>query len=545
MPAKTRKLPEDASQKSPTQTELKKMTRADFVEFITNLYTEDDSFTMSEIELNNTIDFLKKFHTNPPDMAESLQSRGTPDNPLMTPIGLAHHVNQISEGKTAQQETKIKEKQDQATQIKKLQKELKQNKKSAQATKQELAFKEINKEIEKLQKSNKMALEATQFLYMMNYFQQESTKLELCTASKYIIYKPPLKIGLRLGSSTLFQDVRTQQRKNPTDKTDKNICAQKAKILVDLVFPNEEAFQTQYDEISAQLMENSIEMMTNKKIPLCVQMDAESVPNAYLIPAMNKTTFVEAVKYLQVWTDDRNLQETLEFSIRLFSGCFIANHKTYKGMEVGNDEVRSEHINNVVKLSDALVNKTQASETTACRLIEITEQTPVASLHQKFAHFTVHTISYLAMMQDFYAVNAYATKLKESLTAKEEKSEKDEKHLQTLEQDRKYLENAVYLNKGQKLTNDWKEIQSLASDVEKYKAIAPNNEKLLTQLTADVTTHFGLNRLALHAFDNANLSTNAVVAFESLHPEFTWDEDMTSAPHPTLGQRDPTIEDVD
>jgi hypothetical protein len=226
MPAKTSKLPEDASQKSPTQTELKKMTRADFVEFITNLYTEDDSCTMSEIELNNTIDFLKKFHTNPPDMAESLQSRGTPDNPLMTHIGLAHHVNQISEEKTtAQQETKIKEKQDQATQIKKLQKELKQSKKSAQATKQELAFKEINKEIEKLQKSNKMALEATQFLYMMNYFQQESTKLELCTASKDIIYKPYSAIGLRLGSSTLFQEVRTQQRKNPTDKTDKkNMC---------------------------------------------------------------------------------------------------------------------------------------------------------------------------------------------------------------------------------------------------------------------------------------------------------------------------------
>jgi hypothetical protein len=285
-------------------------------------------------------------------------------------------------------------------------------------------------------------------------------------------------------------------------------------------------------------MENSIEMMTNKKIPLCVQIDTTSVPNAHMIPAMNKTTFVEAVKYLQVWTGNRTLQDTLEFSIRLFKGCFIAKHKTYKGMEVGNDEVRSEYINNVVKLSDVLVNKTQAGETTACRLTEITEQTPVASLHQKFAHFTVQTISYLAMMQDFYAVNAYATKLKENLTAKEEKSAKDERYLKKLEEDKRYLEKAVYVKRGQRLTNDWKEIQSLASDVEKYKAIAPNNEELLTQLTADVTTHFGLNRLALDAFDNANLSANAVVAFESLHPEFTWDEDITSAPDPETEVRE-------
>ena len=42
MPAKTSKLPEDASQKSPTQTGLKKMTRADFVEFITPTRALDD-----------------------------------------------------------------------------------------------------------------------------------------------------------------------------------------------------------------------------------------------------------------------------------------------------------------------------------------------------------------------------------------------------------------------------------------------------------------------------------------------------------------------
>jgi hypothetical protein len=519
---------------------LKKMTRADFIEFITKLYSESDAdqsneaqLTMNENELNSTINFLKGFKTNPENMADIIKSRGTPANPLISHDGLATlSSNLMNDHRQV----------------------LVQNSKISKSKNQ-------NKDKNKIES-------ITHLLYVLSNFQQELTKLQLSTKSESLIYKPNPAIGLQLLNLPFFNEVCIQQRKNK--KTSDAIVPEKATGLAKFAFPEEKDFEAKYDEISTQLMENSIEMMGSNKIPLYKTVDHVSRPNAHLIPAMNKKTFVDAVKYLQIepkifieeaitvclgqdggwheasanlmwnlmWSPEmleninfsigcHPLQETLEFSVRLFQGSYISTYRNYPGMNLGDDpDVRSEYINNVVKLSGALVNKTKAGEKTQCQLVDVTDQTPVALLHKKFADFTVQNISYLSMMQDFYVVNAYATRLKESLTAKEEKSEKDEKYLKKLAEDKQYLEDAVYVKRGHRLSTEWKAIQILANTVEKYQTIAQNDEDLLQMLTDDVATDFGLNTVALNTFDCPNPSTNAIVHFAALNPHFTWDGDI-------------------
>ena len=269
---------QEAHNPNPAQSEgagtpgLKKMTRADFVEFITKLYSPNDSAQIDEDEplmneqaLNNAINFLKGFKTNPENMADIIKSKGTPENPLMGNHGLVALASILIND---QREI------------------LAQSLKANKITKKE--------NIDKIKINN-----LTELLYIMNVFQQELTNLQLSTVSKYLIYKPNPVIGLKVSHLSFFEEVFEEKRKSKNSVDE--IAKRKAEGLTKLAFPEKKNFGDKYDEISKQMMENSIDMMTRKNIPLYKRSDdAISIPHAHLIPAMNKKTFVDAVKYLQI-----------------------------------------------------------------------------------------------------------------------------------------------------------------------------------------------------------------------------------------------------
>jgi hypothetical protein len=487
MPAKLVQRIADKQQLPVAQSSLKKITREDFSLFVTQMYINNypDGDCNRINKMQDSLAFLKPFETNPSDMKTILESRGTKNEPIVTDAGLFHAfqtTRTISREAAAERLLKWQEKAKQ---------DLEKTLVGKNPTKREKLSKEYEAKLKGEAHNKEHSIKFAEYLGLMNYYQQISTKLDLSIASKEIICTPD---AIRPFSYTCLSD-----QKESTEEAQAFIIKSIDKAIR-LVFPLEKHFKDAYDKISKQ-------MMTNQGLPEKYALKDKLFPCTYPMRVMDKESFISTVSLLQIWgAEQLSLEGTIALSLRLFKGYTssiyaqipertIDAQSDFPIADLSNASAIEKMIN-ISKQYNAVIDQSRAASS-----IHLTKTHVV---HDSFAKFTAKVLSYLSLMQDSEtllsnAKPAYEWCLKqEDCPAKYEGTSISQDVVASYKEST-VLQNTIYLENTKKLATLWTTILIQAQQAGYTTNETP--EQLFSTLTHAVETDLGLHELTLNIFE--------------------------------------------
>ena len=470
------------------QSSLKKMTREDFSLFVQQLYINNypDGDCNRINKMQDSLAFLKPFETNPSNMKAILESRGKAKNePIVTDAGLFHafQTTRTISGEAA--EERLLKWQEKAKQ------DLEKTLVGTNPTKREKLSKEYEAKL-KLEAHNKEnSIKFAEYLGLVNYYQQISTKLDLSIASKEIICTPHAII--RPFSYTCLSD-----QKESIEEAQAFITKNIDKVVL-LAFPLERHFQDAYDKISEQ-------MMTNQGLPEKYALKDKLLPCAYQMHVMDKENFIRTVSSLQIWGDKLSLEGTIALSLRLFKGYTSSLYA-----QIPERTIDAQYDFPIVDLSNAsaietMINKSNQynaalDQSRAASSIHLTN---THAVHDSFAKFTTKVLSYLSLIQDSASMMSYSKPAYDYCIKQKDcpaKYEGTSVYQDVVEsyKESTVLQNTIYLQNTKELATLWTTILIQAQQAG-YNT-AQNPEQLFSTLTHAVETDLGLHELTLNIFE--------------------------------------------
>jgi hypothetical protein len=477
---------------------LKKMTRADFIEFIKiqashnpieldervqeQLQSLQDSLLKDHLkdhQIIQNIEFLKHFATHPRTMAQQLKSRGYGENKaIMTKDGL-HQVFLETQTKI-QAEAKKNFSRYETTANTNLAR-LKSSAHSAQdkRTKIRIGLEEMKLKQEKSKLED--LITTTSYLCWMSYFRQVSVASELLLASQEIAYT----------KESLFSKVPINLHIMAKDLT-----LSIFKTIVESAYPEENDFTSAYAEIS--------DLMMNTEVSRAARFECKPEGFDFLFHEthlMNKEKFIETLNSLKLWDPDNDF--TLDEMTQLCSKLHLNNDLSLvlrnKDSKIKNF-LKSKNIENAEMLG-FFVKHWYRDSHEAKSIIDASKvayATELAKVHIKFTKFTTKALCYIAQFQGYIAAVG-SSKLKKGFSFVN--------HDVSVAKFKKLIEGlqSGYELGKKRLQKDWETTAKLARTVENYKDIL-DDAGLLQKLTDDVETDLGLHEMTCSIFGDFHVS---------------------------------------
>jgi hypothetical protein len=504
MPAKTRSP--KAEQERAAQTGIKKMTRADFVEFITNLYTEDASkLEITNMSIDRAMDFLRKYQPSPPNMKEILEN-----GPIVSHTGLICLASNIVEQEQKENEqslTLLKDKKEA-----KLTTLFKQKQRDA-------CEKDYAQEYKKAEYEYQNSTMLTVILCFMHHFQQLLTKFELSVEPSAMVRKVAFDEGALFHFSSDFVQAIEEESKKQTSgksKTCKGIFAQKMQNLVKSL--DETDFEKKFNALGEQMIQKQkLGLINPTRAFTEIKKNGDLACLVHEAPVVTREKFIQTFQSLKIWAEklepslinqellqpiQPSFDDATTISCELFKGNQL--QRVEQGIQKSTTHMKQIHGTNTDKLlQDGLAWNTKAEMS---QIFKIKEESPLANLHLDFANFAAKILCHLATVQEFASI-LRSRKSEYEFCVAQEVEEGLMVDCTSAYYSAQELQEKTYKEQKENLKSAWGEITNLAQAI----PYTETNANLFNRLTHEVITDFGLHELTVHIFGDIDKGIPALL----------------------------------